>query len=359
MASIREKITKTGEKVFMVRVRVKGFKPVTKTFSRKTDAKLWGKETEVELKNGKFKQDSPKNGNKTVSDMIDKYISSPPREHFKRFSTRKYQLEIFKKKIGYMYVSEITPAVLNQLRKVLIQMPSPKSKIIGETVSPATVNRYFSTLSSVFQIALEEWEWVHSNPCRSMKRFKEKRTGGRCLSEVEYQKLYTYCKQNISQKICMATIFGLTLGMRRGEILALTWDDIDFGKCILTIHKTKNGRPRTIPIPRRVMSLVREYAKVRQLNTNLLFPSDKPHCFGKPFEVRNPWKKLLQELNITNFRFHDLRHTCASYLAMSGVNTRTIAEILGHQTIAMAMRYSHLNTGHLEEALSVMNRKLI
>jgi len=76
-------------------------------------------------------------------------------------------------------------------------------------------------------------------------------------------------------------------------------------------------------------------------------------------DFRDPWNKALVVAEVEDFRWHDLRHSCASYLAMNGVPMRTIAEILGHKTLSMVQRYTHLSTEHLTEAISDMNRKFV
>jgi integrase len=140
----------------------------------------------------------------------------------------------------------------------------------------------------------------------------------------------------------------LTTGARLGELLHLKIQDIDIKQRIAHLHTSKNGEQRLLPLTDEVISLIRSIKDTRvvsiQLDKELLFPSaKKPH---QPFEFRKHWNKALIDAAITDFRFHDLRHSAASFLAMNGATLQEIAEILGHKSIQMTMRYSHLCVEH-------------
>ena len=113
------------------------------------------------------------------------------------------------------------------------------------------------------------------------------------------------------------------------------------------MHETKNGERRRVPIVGPALEALRAHAKVRRLDSPLVFPGRT----GKPAELRKAWVKALREAGIEDFRFHDLRHTTASYLAMSGASPGEIAEILGHKTLHMVKRYAHLSESHTRSVL--------
>jgi len=135
-------------------------------------------------------------------------------------------------------------------------------------------------------------------------------------------------------------VLAITTGARRGELLGLKWTDIDFQRRTATLHKTKNGDKRVLPLP---TPAITELMKFRQTN-GLVFPGlRKPH---RPFDPHNVFKKALEEAGIHNFRFHDLRHSAASYLVMNGATLYETGEVLGHKSIETTKRYAHLSIEH-------------
>ena len=151
-------------------------------------------------------------------------------------------------------------------------------------------------------------------------------------------------------------MIALSTGARRMEVWGLRWSDVDLNKGFMTLKETKNNETRSVPIQSIALDLLRNHSKVRRIDTDRIFPSKtNPE---NPFDFRNPFQKALKKAQIEDFSWHDLRHSCASYLVMNGVQLRTVAEILGHKTFQMVMRYSHLSPDHLKEAVLGMNKKM-
>ncbi|MFM7852107.1 MAG: site-specific integrase, partial [Flammeovirgaceae bacterium] len=117
-----------------------------------------------------------------------------------------------------------------------------------------------------------------------------------------------------------------------GEIMQLRWADIDLERCIITLEHTKNGDRRILPLKGYAFQIMQQHAKVRRLDTNLVFPSRKGDV---PAVIRAAFENALEIAEIKDFRFHDLRHSAASYLAMNGASLAEIAEVLGHKTLQM------------------------
>ena len=109
-----------------------------------------------------------------------------------------------------------------------------------------------------------------------------------------------------------------------------------------------------MPITGRALDLLKKH--VRRIDTQLLFPSRLNA--QKPIDLRAPWEIALKQAEIDDFRFHDLRHSAASYLAMNGASLAEIAEVLGHKTLQMVMRYAHLSEAHTTSVVSSMNEKI-
>jgi integrase len=136
-------------------------------------------------------------------------------------------------------------------------------------------------------------------------------------------------------------------------LLGLHWPDVDLKRATLTFQETKNGERRAVPLTGPALALMHQHAKVRRLDTVLVFPD----ATGKrPVGIREAWEYAVKQAGIVDFRFHDLRHTAASYLAMSGASLAEIAEVLGHKTLAMVKRYAHLSEAHTRGVVERMNR---
>ena len=150
----------------------------------------------------------------------------------------------------------------------------------------------------------------------------------------------------------------LSTGARLGELMSLTWGDLDLKKGIARLSDTKNGSPRHLPlIPAALEQL---QALPRPIDaTTYLFPSTKERGKNYGSGFRKYWDKALKDAEIENFRFHDLRHTAASLLTEAGVPLVTVAEIMGHKTMAMVQRYSHVATKHKAEVVTETFKDLL
>ena len=139
----------------------------------------------------------------------------------------------------------------------------------------------------------------------------------------------------------------------RGELLGLCWSDVDLERRVAVLHNTKNGDRRSVPIVQEVAELLLEHGRVRRLDNDLIFASE-----GRdPIWPDKFWYRALKVAKIEDFRFHDLRHTAASYLAMSGATVPELAAVLGHRTLAMVKRYAHLSDQHTGAVVERMTRK--
>ena len=175
------------------------------------------------------------------------------------------------------------------------------------------------------------------------------------MDDDERARLLTACKESGNDWLYMCVILALSTGMRQGELMGLNWPDVNLKDGYLILHETKNGERRRVPLVGHALELLTEHAKVRRLDTTLLFPGKNPN---NPIDLRRPFENALNQAEITDFKWHDLRHCTASYLAMNGASLAEIAEVLGHKTLAMVKRYSHLSDGHVSSVVESMNTKL-
>ncbi|MFT5548186.1 MAG: integrase [Candidatus Azotimanducaceae bacterium] len=137
--------------------------------------------------------------------------------------------------------------------------------------------------------------------------------------------------------------------MRQGEILNLTWNLVDLKRRGITLEKTKNGERRHIPLVNHAWELLNNLSKIRRMNTALVFHSRTTPL--SPVAIRKPWGNAVKSAELQDLKFHDLRHTAASYLAMSGASHIEISEVLDHKTLQMVKRYAHLSQSHTSSIL--------
>lgn len=352
MASIEKRTSDTGETSYRVKIRLKGYPTQTATFKRLTDAKKWVQDTESAIREGRhFKTSEAKKH--TLADLVDRYIKDVlPGKTAKLGSNQKTQLNWFKAEIGAYTLADITPAVIAQCRdKLLTEMGNR-----GKVRTSASVVRYMAALSAAYSACVNEWEWLEDSPMRKVKKPTESRGRVRFLDDDERAKLLSACQASSNKQLYLCVILALSSGMRQGELMGLKWPDVNLKDGFLILHETKNGERRRVPLAGHGLELLKEHAKVRRLDTNLLFPGTINK--DKPIDLRKPFETALKVAEINDFHWHDLRHCTASYLAMNGASLAEIAEVLGHKTLAMVKRYAHLSDGHVSSVVTSMNEKI-
>lgn len=339
MASIERRLSKSGKVSYRVKVRLKGYPVQTGSFSRLSDAKKWATNTESAIREGRhFKTNEARRH--TLQDLIERYRQDvlPTKRNAAR---QGQQLAWWGDQIGAYALADVTPALIAEVRDQLARTPVGVKATLR---SAASVNRYLAALSHCFTIAVKEYGWVEDNPVRKVTKPRENRGRVRYLSDGERERLLEACRKSVNPHLHDAVLLALATGGREMEVLGLQWCDVDLRTGSVTFHETKNGERRTVPVRGTALDMLKRRQKVRRLDSSLLFPGRNP---AKPVEFRRSWEAALKAASIENFRWHDLRHTAASYLAMAGCSPSEIAEILGHKTLAMVKRYAHLSPDHL------------
>lgn len=345
MANIQKRVGKDGATSYRVQIRLKGFPPESASFERKTDAKAWADKTEAEMKAGRHFGASKRH---TFNELADEY-----EPHAKDKARLVYWRGVF----GKDSLDTLTPARISKIRDKLLSEDTPRFAT-PETGNPeqdanrprakrsgATVNRYLAGLSSCLAYGVKTMQWIEKNPCERITKPSESKGRVRFLSDDERTALLNACKPH--DDLYLAVVLALSTGARQAEIMTLRYGQIDFGRGVITLHETKNGETRSLPLVSSAFAMLKERAKVRSLNDNRVFPPTSRAKKSQCLDLRQPWDKAIKEAGIVNFHWHDLRHTAASYLAMDGVSLVEISKILGHRTMQMVSRYSHLSDGHI------------
>ena len=214
------------------------------------------------------------------------------------------------------------------------------TKRAADGVANATINRELACLKTMFNLAIK-WQYAKKNPVTGVNMLEEPPGRTRFLTIEEAQKLIHCCADHINPIVITA----LNTGMRLGEILNLTWDRVYINHVIdpyIEVTMTKNNKKRFIHLHEEMIMLLKKLKEKNPDSQNVFLS-----VHGKQLKsVRKPFHTALKKAGINDFRFHDLRHTFASHFIMNGGDLLTLKEILGHSSMKMAERYSHLAAAH-------------
>lgn len=275
----------------------------------------------------------------------------------------------FIKPFGNKPLTEITPALIDQWR----------TKRLKDGRTTETVNRDVATFKAALSKAVL-WGFIEKHPLDRLKLLKADRSGKiRFLSNDEetrlrnaaikrdelikkhrqqanewriqrgYDLLHDMYKDRFADHIHPMILLTLNTGLRQGELFSLRWENVSFDQAVLTIEGAyaKSGKTRHIPLNTEALNTLRDWRK-QTTSDILVFPSKS----GQPFNnIKKAWLGLKKAANITNFRWHDLRHHFASRLVMADVDLNTVRELLGHSDMSMTLRYAHLAPEHKANAV--------
>jgi integrase len=274
-----------------------------------------------------------------------------------RDTSRSHRINAWIRLLGTSVLSAITPEQLDACMDTLANEPSrcfggidaDGNKIFRKRTisrrSGATLNRYLVALGALFTWAKRQ-RLVPRNfdsPARHVEKNTETRGRVRYLSDDERDRLLDACKESVWPRLFLLVLMGLTTGARRGELLALRWCDINSDRAEAVLDDTKNGDRRILVLLPQVLTEMQRFAPDdASKSTALIFRSRlRP---SQPYSVSKVFNQAMDDANLKNFKFHDCRHSCASYMAQSGASLLEIADTLGHRQLRMVQRYAHLNT---------------
>lgn len=215
---------------------------------------------------------------------------------------------------------------------------------------PATIVKELALMKAAFNVAIREWEWCRDNPvCRvSFGRVNNARV--RYLDDVTFELVLQACPAWLQPIVVLARY----TGMRRDNIVTLQWPQVDLARKIITLEHTKNGDRLGVPLCDPVVEVLQQTRKTRAHPYGAVFLG----LDGEPVTgdaVGMAFQRACRRLGITDFRFHDLRHTFASSLVQRGVDLYRVQRLLGHRDGRMTQRYAHLAPENLREAVAVFN----
>ena len=274
----------------------------------------------------------------TFREFANRYLEEHSKINKKSWEHDVYRLKDLLAEFGDKYLHEIKTEHIVKFKAKQTQ----KISRLNRTTKASTINRKLALLKAILNKAIE-WDVLKdTNPAKKVSLFKENNTRDRFLAKEELENLYAECTGELLNIVKVA----VHTGLRRGEIMGLTWRDVDVNRKLIYVRRsgkfaygTKSSKNRVVP-----MNDV-----VREVFLSILKQPSSDFVFNNTH--RNAFKATVKRAKIADFKFHDLRHTFASYLVMAGIPLNTIRELLGHSSINMVLRYSHLAAGHKSEAM--------
>lgn len=339
VATIEERTDSKGNTTFRVKVRIRGEKPRTRTFKRKTDAKAWAAKAESDIGHGVYVPTTA-DRTRTLADLIDKTIAEhlPTKDNNKSADKVATLLQWWRAEMGEVTLDKLTPDRIRAARATLRARKTRK----GTPLTAATANRYLAALSVATKWAWKELGWLPRNPVLEISKGGESAGIVRSLSNTERTALVAAAKASGDPNMHTAIMLALATGQRAGALRSLTWADVDFDRRALRLINTKNGESRWVPLIDIAFAELKAHLERDPTKEGWLFKSTTREAAA---EINGKvWMDTKRAAGLTgdaNFRFHDLRHTAGTYLNEAGASAIQIAAALGHKTLAMAQRYSH------------------
>lgn len=258
-------------------------------------------------------------------------------------------------------LADITPKVIENYKENRLKTTFNAKKINGKNVvkhiSPATINRELATLSKIFTIAIANG-YIKTNPLREVNKLRVTNKLERHLSVEEEKRMYQVCDDDFSFSnlpmeeqerlqrmhngehayLKPILIMALNTAMRKGEILNMTWDCVNFEKNEISALNTKNGKKNTIPMSSKLRETL---LKMYYIKGDNIYVFTNPYTGTKYNDIKKCFKTVCKLANVQNLRFHDLRHTGATRMVAAGVPITVVKQILNHASIQTTMRYAH------------------
>ncbi len=343
--------TRKGKKktTYTATVRIKGNPTLARTFDTKGEANKWAADIETKVRAGRY-QNTRSAEKLLFADVLDRYVE---------------QISTTKRPNSERRDRDSAKAILAELGKEILFTNVNSQRIAAyrdtriKQVSPSTIQKEFALLSHLFNIARREWGLPIDNPVKDVKRPKVSNNRTRFLSNEEAHKLLETSKDSRNKKLYPYLLLMMHTGMRPSEAAGLKWGDVDLSARLVKLHITKTDM-RYVPLTEKsgdvLCSICPEGVKK---DTYVFLPPESLESMSvrnvPSLHFKRAFRTARSKAGLDDVRLHDLRHTAASHLLMAGVDLRTLAEILGHKTMQMVHRYTHLLNDHKLKAVDRIN----
>jgi integrase len=331
---------------YTAQIRISGFKSSGKTFPTEAEADAWAVAQVADLKKGKRDNARRDIAQLTVSDLNAAYLADPDVKEQKSYADTERLLAWWNNKFGAVKLVDFGALVLREEARPLLMRGRGN----------ATVNRHMSVQRSSWNwgrdagYVLSERAW----PRRLM--LKEPRGIVRYLSDAELARLLKEAESDPMVRV--AIIVSLATGLRQGELLNLRWKDIDLAGGMATVRETKNDEIKVAHLLPEAVEALESLKKLPVVSLNFPFVIRSGKALKKSL-LETRWRKIRDAAKLeSRFRWHDLRHTAASYLVQNGASLLEIQEVLGHKTAGMSAKYAHLRKGAAVTGHAKLGEKL-
>lgn len=315
MATIRRHRTK-----WQVQIRRAGIKPLSKTFAVRKDALEWARHTERLADRHELPTDPKALQRVTLGELVERYRDTVS-VNKKAYVNERISLNAFRShQICSKRLSELRTEDFAAFRDQRLK-----------TIKPVSLKRQLDPIHHLFEVARDEWSLpIRTNPLDQLKLKAPTQKRERRLRPGELVRLLDAARCCRNKLVAPVISFAVATGMRRGEILAMRWTDLDWEQRSLLIPETKNGRSRTIPLTLSALEVLREH----RTHDKQVFPMTAN-------SFRLAWERVKIRAGIEDLHFHDLRHEAISSFFEMGLTTPEVALISGHKDMRMLFRYSH------------------
>lgn len=350
MATFRKLPQKDGTIHWQAIIRKEGRPARYASFHNRTDAVRWAKAQEVDIERDDTGITTEAHRH-TLAQVLDRYRREVlPTKAPSTQPNYRIHLAWWESQLGTLRLADLRADRIDTCRDLLTQAGK----------SPATVTRYLASLAAALTAAVRLWHWLPASPLAQVHKPTVSNERTRFLTEDELARLLTACRESTSPDLLLAVMLAISTGARQGEILNLRWRDLDLERGIITlragIETTTKGGSRGVALAAEVAPLLRDRAAAGVDPAALVFPSRVTR--RHPIDLRKPFETALARAGITDFHWHDLRHSAASFLAVDGASLLEIGAILGHRNPSTTKRYSHLTEQHAHDLTRAMSRRL-
>lgn len=316
-------------------------------FRRQRDAQIWWAAQLKSIEDGTWADNDAQNGI-TLADAITQYREHS-KAHHRSFATYMDNgLTVLEKALGSSIpLKDVTTAHLEKMKL---------RRLEDDKVAKSTVDKNVSVAKSFFNWCINQGI-TEANPVKKVKLFHEDNERVRFLDpETEYPKLLAEVRKGPWYLEPMVML-DLNTGLRRRNLLDLRWDQVDFSRRIIRIEsRTKNGRPLNLPLNETALRTLKavhpktEHQPYVFVHLEGKFEGERVH------DIKSAFNGAVRRAKIQNFRFHDLRHTFCSWLALRGVPLTAIQKLAGHASIKMTLRYAHLSPRYLADEVKTLDK---